>query len=262
MLMEQKPMIIGAVHLPLYGAWDPRRSIGEIEEYVLANCGVFYNNGIRALYIQDENPETGPAAPETIALLSSLGRLLKKEYPELELGIVVEAHDPKASMAIATACGASFVRIKVFVGAMYKNAGILQGCGIETAKYRVALGSGVKIFADIHDRCGYPMQPQVPVELDAQWAVRAGADALILTGMTYRQSLEYLDVCRNSGIRVPMVMGGSVTAENIREVLDHCQGAVVSSSLMLDAVPQGSLIRWDGKKIRRFMDIAEGKAVE
>ena len=57
-------------------------------------------------------------------------------------------------------------------------------------------------------------------------------------------------------------MGRSVTAENIREVLDHCQGAVVSSSLMLDAVPQGSLIRWDGKKIRRFMDIAEGKAVE
>ena len=79
MLMEQKPMIIGAVHLPLYGAWDPRRSIGEIEEYVLANCGVFYNNGIRALYIQDENPETGPAAPETNAHLSSLGRLRKKE---------------------------------------------------------------------------------------------------------------------------------------------------------------------------------------
>lgn len=259
MLLEQKPVIIGAVHLPLYGAWDPRRSIPEIEEYALANCGVFYQNGIRALYIQDENPEAGPAAPETIALLASLGRLIKKEYPGLELGIVTEAHDPKAAIAIATACGASFVRIKVFVGAMYKNAGILQGCGIEAAKYRVALGSRVKIFADIHDRCGYPMQPEVPVEFDAQWAVRAGADALVLTGMTYRQSLEYLDACRESGIRVPMVMGGSVTAENIREVLEHCQGAVVSSSLMLDEAAPGSLIRWDGEKIRRFMDIAEGK---
>ena len=258
MVLDKSPIIIGAVHLPLYGAWDPKRSIAEIEDYALTNCGIFYNNGIKSLYIQDENPETGLAAPETIALLSSLGRLIKKEYPGLDLGIIVEAHDPKAAIAIATACGASFVRIKVFVGAMYKNAGIQQGCGIEAAKYRVSIGSNVKIFADVHDRCGYPVVSEVPVEFDAQWAVRAGADALVLTGMTYAQSLEYIDTCRNSGIKNPIVIGGSVNMNNIKEVLQHCEGAVVSTSLMLDKPIPGSSAHWDGEKIRRFMDLVNG----
>lgn len=258
MLLDHLPIIIGAVHLPRYGVWDPKKSIAEIEDYVLTNCGIFYQNGIRCLYLQDENPVKGPAAPETIALMSSLGRLIKKEFPQLELGIIVEAHDGIAPIAIAKACGASFVRIKVFAGAMLKGPGIQEGCGIEATRYRVSIGAEtqVQILADVHDRMGYPLR-EVPIETAAGWASRAGADALILTGMTYAQSLAYIDACR-SKVKKPILIGGSVTVDNIAEVLEHCDGAVVSSSLMLDSPIPGSCAHWDGEKVRRFMEIVEG----
>ncbi|MCC8180397.1 MAG: hypothetical protein LIP23_05750, partial [Planctomycetes bacterium] len=91
----------------------------------------------------------------------------------------------------------------------------------------------------------------------ANWVDRIGADAVILTGMNYAQSLEYLQSGRTIiKPNKPIVLGGSVTIENIGEVLKYCDGAVVSTSLMLDNQPAGSLLHWDADKIRRFMDAA------
>ena len=52
----------------------------------------------------------------------------------------------------------------------------------------------------------------------------------------------------------PALVGGSVNEGNIYEILDHCEGAVVSSSLMLDEPIPGSLLHWDAEKIKRFVD--------
>ena len=41
-----KPVIIGAVHLPYYGRNNPTQSVSELEEYVMTNVGVHVKNGI------------------------------------------------------------------------------------------------------------------------------------------------------------------------------------------------------------------------
>ena len=254
MLEMKKPLIIGALHLPRYGRCRPETSMAYLEDYVLQNCRIFVENGLDTLYIQDENPAPGKATEETIAVVSALGRLLKREFANLKLGVIVEAHDGVAPIAIAHACGADFVRIKVFAGAMIKAVGIQNACGVEAVQYRTLLGSDVAIFADAHDRTGFPLAP-VPIETIANWIDRIGADAVILTGMTYAQSLEYLKTGRKIiKNHKPIVIGGSVTIENIAEVLEHCDGAVVSTSLMLDNEPKGNMLHWDADKIRRFMD--------
>lgn len=253
MLDLKKPIIVGALHLPLYGRCNPRASIAEIEDYLLANCRVFLENGLDTLYIQDENHSAGEAAPETIAVVAALGRLAKREFPALRLGIIVEAHDGVAPIAIAHACGADFVRIKVFAGAMVKGPGVQQACGIQAVQYRTAIGSSATIFADAHDRTGYPLV-NVPIGTAADWAARAGADVVILTGMSYAQSLEYLDAGRKAVPDKPIIIGGGVTIDNIKEILEHCAGAVVSTSLMLDKKAAGSPVHWDAEKIKRFMD--------
>lgn len=43
---SEKPVIIGAVHLPYYGRNNPAKSIAEIEEYVMTNVKVHVDNGI------------------------------------------------------------------------------------------------------------------------------------------------------------------------------------------------------------------------
>ncbi|MCC8179808.1 MAG: phosphoric monoester hydrolase, partial [Planctomycetes bacterium] len=147
MLDLKKPIIIGALHLPRYGRCNPKTTMAYLEDYVVQNCRVFVENGLETLYIQDENPAPGKATEETIAVVSALGRLLKREFPKLRLGVIVEAHDGVAPIAIAHACGADFVRIKVFAGAMVKAAGIQNACGIEAVQYRTMINSDVTIFA-------------------------------------------------------------------------------------------------------------------
>ncbi len=248
-----KPVIIGAVHLPYYGRNNPTQSVSELEEYVMTNVGVHVKNGIDTVYIQDENLNLGPALPETIAIMASLGKMVKCEFPQMKLGMIMQSHDGIAPIAAATAAGADFVRIKVFAGTMYKAEGIREGVGQTAVQYRTMLNSPVKIYADVHDREGIPM-PGVPIPMAIGWADRAGADAFILTGHDYQETLQYLNEAEKMELGKPVLVGGSVNENNIYEILDHCEGAVVSSSLMLDEPVSGSLLHWDAEKIKKFVD--------
>ena len=120
-------------------------------------------------------------------------------------------------------------------------------------QYRAMLNSPVKILADVHDREGIPM-PGVPIDMAIDWASHIGADGLILTGHSYQETLRYLKTAQEMELGKPVLVGGSVNEDNIYEILDHCEGAVVSSSLMLKETKPGSLLRWDAEKIKRFAD--------
>ncbi|MBR2805493.1 MAG: hypothetical protein IKE18_01790 [Oscillospiraceae bacterium] len=249
----KKPIIIGVVHLPFYGTADPKRDIREVEEYVVTNVRIFFENGIDHVIIQDENIVEEKASYETLAVMSAIGRRVKLEMPDLHLGIIVQAHDPKASIAIAHACGAEFVRIKVFAGAMIKAEGIRTGVGPEAAKYRTALGATIKILTDVHDREGTPVG-EIPITDTAGWAERMGSDCLIITGKSYDETKKYLREIADTGTELPVIVGGSVKLSNISEILDLCDGAVVSSSLMCDGGEPGVGIHWDADKVREFAD--------
>ncbi|MCI9025718.1 MAG: hypothetical protein HFG92_15090 [Dorea sp.] len=249
----EKPIIMGAVHLPYYGRNNPAQSISQLEEYVMTNVKVHYENGFDMVYIQDENLNTREAYPETIALMAALGKMVKNEFPDKELGMILQAVDGVATMAAATMGGYDFARIKVFAGTIYKAEGIRQGVGIDAVNMRTQLNSKVKIFADVHDREGIPM-PNVPIGMAIDWSSHIGADGIILTGHDHKETLEYLVAADEMDLEKPIIVGGSVNEENIYEILEHSDGAVVSSSLMLDEDIPGSLLRWDAEKIKRFMD--------
>ena len=136
---------------------------------------------------------------------------------------------------------------------IFKAEGIRRGVGETAMQYKSILHSNVKILADVHDREGIPM-PGVPIEMAIDWAANTGADALILTGHNYDETLTFIKTAEQMDLNKPVLVGGSVNENNIYEILDHCEGAVVSSSLMLDEVEEGSLLKWDAEKIKRFAD--------
>lgn len=96
--------------------------------------------------------------------------------------------------------------------------------------------------------------PNVPIGMAIDWVSHIGADGVILTGHDYKETLEYLAVADEMNLGKPVIVGGSVNEENICEILEHSDGAVVSSSLMLDEDIPGSLLHWDAEKIKRFTD--------
>ncbi|HZQ09636.1 MAG TPA: BtpA/SgcQ family protein [Anaerolineae bacterium] len=259
-LFDLKPMVIGALLLPELGRPGNFRAMAWLEDFVSQNLKIFADAGFPAMMIQDLTPNPSLARPETIAIMSALCRFARQEFPQLMLGTIIQAHDPSGALAIAHASGASFVRIKVFVGAMVKADGIEQGCGIEARDFRRTLGrEDIKILADVHDRTGFPLGG-VPIETASQWAVYTGADALILTGMSYQGSLQYVQTVRNAGIQRPLVLGGSATAENIAEVFRYYDGVIVSTALRATGAAPDEIIQWDQEKVQRFMDAARRAA--
>jgi predicted TIM-barrel enzyme len=255
-VLALKPLVIASLHLPDLGAQGRAISMAWLEDYVAQNLELFVRGGVQAFFLQDETLNASTARPETVAVTAALGRFAKLHFPDVHLGIIVQAHDPIAPLAIAHAAGAEFVRIKTFVGAMLKAEGIQQGIGVAAREFRHSLGrEDILLFADVHDRSGSPLI-DVSIEQAAGWASHAGADALILTGRTYDQSIEYLRAVRRSGLEKPLFMGGGVTAENVKEVLRYSDGIIVSSAFKRTEYGEDELIRWDAAKLAEFMSAA------
>jgi predicted TIM-barrel enzyme len=252
MTTEKLPKIIVSLHLPRIRQGD-KICISKIEEFALKNSELFIECGINAILLQDRSFDQSVARPEIVALMAAVGRTLKHEYPQIELGIIIGAHDPIATLAIAQACDASFVRLKVFVGSMLKMTGIQEGCGVQAIDYRNILGrNDIQILADIHDRTGFPLM-NIPLAHAANWATNIGADALILTGGTFIESIKYLKDVQQSGVNKPLYLGGGITTENVKQAFQYADGVIVSRSLMKRDYNPGDGLQWDKETILRFM---------
>lgn len=253
------PLVIAALHLPDPVA-GPKRSPAWLEDYVLANARIFAEAGVPAIKLQDQTREPDRASVETVALMASLGRLLRREFPSIKLGIILQAHDAAAPIAIAHATGACFVRLKVFVAAVVGAEGTKQALAIPARTCRAALPApGVAILADVFDRTTVPLA-EIPPERAALWAEGLGADGLVLTGADFPDSLARIRAARAAGVRVPILLGGGVTEGNVAEALSVARGVVVSSSLMRKGVGPEELLRWDADATRRLMDRARARA--
>jgi len=245
--------IIAALHLPDL-AVARHTSMAYLEDYTLANAAIFAAAQVPAMMLQDQTRQAGPATAATVAQMAALGRLLRKEFPAMQLGIIIQAHDAASPLAIAHACGASFVRLKVFVGAAMTMEGPKSGLALEARSYRHDLRrDDIAILADIFDRTSVPMI-QVEPEEAARAAVNLGADGLILTGASFDESLTRVHKARAIGISRPLFIGGSVTESNVAQALAAADGAVVSTSLMRAPSSANDILRWDRGKTQRFMD--------
>lgn len=227
------------------------------EDFLLSNAHTFVDAGIRAVKIQDETREPGPAAIQTIARMSALGRAFRQEFPAVELGIIVQAHDAEAPIAIADAASAQFVRLKIFVGAAVNAEGTRNALSVAATQYRAALGrSDVQIYADVHDRTCQPLVP-VANEVAALWAQGMGADAIVLTGASFDDSLARVAAARAAGVRRPIIIGGSVTPNNVRAALDAADSVIVSTALLRDGAAHDDLNLWDRDKVLRLVEAAK-----
>lgn len=260
-IFDKSPLVIAALHLPDF-AQSRHLSIAWYEDYVVANAGVFAKAGIPLIKLQDQTKTEGAAAHDTLAMTASLARFLRAEVPGVGLGIIIEAHDPAAALSVAHSAGAEFVRLKVFVGGAMTAQGPRHGLGARAVAHRAELRrTDIAILADVHDRTAIPLSGESqPVA--AEWAVKTGADGLVITGSSFEDTLERIAAVRAHGIRKPVLIGGSVTADNVDKALQNAQGVVVSSALMRKDVARDDVLRWDLDLCRRFMDRARETRVE
>jgi len=247
-LLDRRPLVIGALHLPDFRT--ETREMARLEDHLLGNLRAFAEGGMPAVMIQDQTREPGAAGIETVAMMAALVRLARREFPQIALGVIVQAHDADAPLAIAHASGASFVRLKVFVGSAMTAEGPRDALGPRARNVRAGLARpDIAILADVHDRTAVPLG-DVDLAQACRWSQGLGADALILTGADFAESCARIETARKAGIARPLLIGGGVDAGNVKNALAVADGVIVSRSLMRAGSGSPS---WDRDRIRSFM---------
>jgi len=254
------PRIIAALHLPPFpGSGHPdRKSMHAIREFALRNTDMAVRAGIQALFLQDlgDHPVSRPIPAHIVADMSVVGSWIRQEYPDLQLGISLLGHGAREPLAIAQAIGAKFVRLKVYVGAMVKSEGLLEGCAAEAIQYRHQIGAeDIAIFADVFDRTGEPLGRLPLVEEVRQATVFGRADAVVLTGKSFTETLAMINEITNSDLHPPVLIGGGVNAGNVKDALRVADGVIVSSAFKsIGGFTRESLqADWEMEKIAEFM---------
>ena len=254
-VFQSRPLVIGALHLPDF-ALSRDRSVAWFEDYVVTNAHIFAKAGIPWVKLQDSTRTSGLAAPETLTMMASLGRLLRAEVPSIGFGIIIEAHDPDAALSVAHAAGADFVRLKVFVGGAMTAQGPRDGLGATAVACRARLQRpDIALLADVHDRTAVPLSGESQV-VAAEWAAKTGADGLIITGASFADTLDRIAKLQSTGVPRPILIGGGVDAGNVGQALGAADGVVVSTALMRHDVEPDDILRWDIDRCRIFMDAA------
>jgi uncharacterized protein len=231
--------IIGVVHLqPLPGSprWDgqmePIFQRAEQEAVALTTGGV---DGIIVENFFDAPFKKDRLDPVTVAAFAlAVKRVMV--LSDVPIGINCLRNDGLSAIALAVATGAQFIRVNVFTGAMVTDQGIIEGPAHELLMYRRLLQAQkhVKIFADVLVKHATAFGASPDIVLAAKDAYERGlADALIVTGSQTGEAadLEDLRRVRSALPTAPLLVGSGCNKENISELLDIADGAIVASSL-------------------------------
>lgn len=217
---------------PLPGSYrHDTQTINDIVYRALKETEMVQKNGFDGVIVQNMNdmPIKQVANPEAIAYMTRIAYEIRKEFPDLVLGILMN-WDGVAGLSVADAVGADFVRVEhLFTGANVTSAGILEAQCVEIAQLRKRTRSKVPVYADIYEVHGIPLGKK-PIE-DAAWEAvnEAFADGLFMSGKTKEESIDMIQKVRKKLPNTPILLGGGATGDNIYDLLKYYDGVSVAT---------------------------------
>src|SRR5205085_2099538 len=138
----------------------------------------------------------------------------------LPLGIQVLAGANATALAVAHACGASFVRVEGFVFAHVGDEGLIESSAGALLRYRRAISAGtVRVFADIKKKhSAHAITADVDIVETAKAAEFFQADGVIVSGVATGQPADASEVrAVSDAVAIPTLIGSGITPENVAD---------------------------------------------
>lgn len=253
-LFKQPKVIIGMIHLPALPGYPGYPGMNELIEFALQELEIHQQNRIHGVLIENENdkPHSVVAIPEVIAALSVISKAVVSKAT-VPVGVEVLLNDPKASLAIAMASGAQFIRTDYFVDRMERAeyGGEMTINPADVMSYKRHIGAdNVAVLADIQVKYAKLLEKNKPISLSVRQAQKAGADAVLVSGTVTGESpdLKELIEAKNAAESFPVMLGSGFSADNAATFLQYADGAIVGTSLKTGG-------RVDGQKVKRLMKV-------
>ncbi|MGE0460019.1 MAG: BtpA/SgcQ family protein [Vicinamibacterales bacterium] len=251
-VFPQPGPVIGVIHLPPLPGYPASPGLPAAVRHALADLDALVAGGVDGVLVENDGdqPHRVTAAPETIACMTAIARALVEAAGEVPIGVEILLNDPQASLAVAQAAGARFIRTDYFVDRMtrpeYGGEMAIDPVGLMECRKRLG-AHDILVLADIQVKHARMIQPQ-PLAESATLAREHGADGIIVTGTLtgVPPGARDLQEARQGAGAVPVLVGSGLDESNAQELIPAADGAIVGTSLKTGA-------RVDPDKVRRLM---------
>jgi membrane complex biogenesis BtpA family protein len=251
--------LIGMIHVGATpGSPESRASVEALAEAAVAEARVYRDAGFTALMIENMHDRpylNGRVPPETVAAMTAIGLEVRRAVA-LPLGVQVLAAANREALAVALACGASFVRVEGFVFAHVADEGLIEASAGGLLRARRAMGADhVRVFADLKKKhASHAITADVGLEETARAAEFALADGVIVTGVSTGRAADPSEVrAVAEAVRIPVWVGSGVTPENLGDYA-AADGFIVGSSVKRDGLWSNALDRSRVEAMARAFD--------
>jgi len=253
-LGTSKP-IIAMAHLgPLPGSplYDRATGIDGLVRAVREDVRALQEGGVDAIMFGNEGdrPYLTKATPESLAAMAVV---IARVLPDVQVPFGVNyLWDPTASVALAHATGARFVR-EVFTGVYDSDMGLWNPDAASALRLRAALGDGTLLFFNINAEFAAPVGSRQLAERARSAVFSSLADAICVSGPMTGQTVatSAIQEVKAALPAVPVIANTGVRIDNVREILDTADGVVIGTSLKVDGVTWNPV---DVSRVRAFMD--------
>lgn len=235
-LFGVKRALIGVLHLQaLPGTPGHRLDVPSIASVAVDEARVYRDAGFHGLIIENTHDRPylkSSVGPEIVAAMSVVGTEVRRAV-ELPLGIQVLAGANTSALAVALACGASFVRVEGFVFAHVADEGLIEASAGNLLRYRRTIGAEhVGVFADIKKKhSAHAITADVDIAETAKAAEFFAVDGVIVSGVATGTPAEPCEVAAvANAVSVPTLVGSGITAENIGAYA-NADALIVGSSI-------------------------------
>jgi membrane complex biogenesis BtpA family protein len=236
--------LVGVVHTRgLPGTPSCNQSIDQIVDAAVAEARVYAAAGFHGVIIENTHDRPylkGSVGPEIVAAMAVIGHQVRSAAA-VPLGVQVLAGANDCALAVALACGASFIRVEGFVFAHVADEGLIESSAGRLLRYRRALGADrIRVFADVKKKhSAHALTADVSLAETAKAAEFFLADGVIVSGIATGQPADVADVnAVAQAVGIPTLVGSGITLANLHDYA-HADALVVGSS-----VKQGGI--WSG----------------
>jgi len=255
-LFKNKKPIIAMVHLPaLPGTplYKPEEGIKKIISSATKDIVALQAAGVDAIMFGNENDrpyelKVNMASTATMAFV--IGQVKNKISVPFGVNVL---WDPVSTIALAAATGADFVR-EIFTGTYASDMGYWSPNAGKAMRYRNQLHrEDLLMFFNISAEFAHSLDQRSLADRAKSVNFSSLPDAVLVSGQITGESAKINDLesVKNVLPLIPVLANTGVKLDNVRDILDVADGAIVGSSLKIDGNTWNEV---DLDRAKTFMD--------
>jgi membrane complex biogenesis BtpA family protein len=247
--------VIGVIHLPPLLGYPEFTTTEATLALALKDLHSLQRGGVDGVIVENEydHPHQFTVGPEIVASFTWIIHKVMAQAT-VPVGLEVLLNDWQASLAIAKACGAAFVRLDFFVDKVKVRDRVIEPNPAEISAYRQKIkAEHVALLTDIQVKYSELLEEK-SLAVSARQAVTAGADAIIVTGRATGDmpALTDLQEAREAVGDFPVLVGSGATPANAARLFQYADGAIVGTALKSGSEPADRVVE---DKVRQLMQV-------